>query len=180
MILLITGTPGTGKTTVSRLLAELLSGHLIDLNKLIEQEHLYTGYHPEYGFKIVDMKKMCNRISEIIKNLKEDLIIIEGHLSHFCEEADLVVVLRSHPSFLRKRLQDKGFNEFKINENIEAEALDICVFEAFQIHSDKVNEIDTSNKSPQDVVDLIIRVINGEEHFPAGEADFLDYLHPSE
>ncbi len=178
MILLITGTPGTGKSTVSRLLAEQLSLPLIDLNKLIEHEHLYTGHHPKWGFKIVNLDAMCNRVTEIVNSSrnKENLVIVEGHLSHYCEEADLVIVLRAHPSLLRKRLQDKGFNDAKVRENIEAEALDICTFEAFQIHKDKVNEIDTSYRSPQEVLDLIIKVITGEEHFPVGGVDFLDYL----
>ena len=178
MILLINGTPGTGKSTVSCLLAEQLSAPLIDLNQLIENEHLYTGYHPEWGFKIVNLEDMCRRVNEIINKLEnnEELVIVEGHLAHYCEKADKVIVLRTHPMILNKRLQDKGFNEAKIQENIEAEALDICEFEAFQIHDDKVNEIDTSHKNPQEVLDLIIKVINNEEHFPAGKVDFLDYL----
>ncbi len=178
IILLITGTPGTGKSTVSHLLAQHLSTPLIDLNQLIEDEHLYTGYHQKWGFKIVDLKAMCSKVNEIIDNLKtkNDLLIVEGHLAHYCEKADLVIVLRAHPFILRKRLQDKGFNDAKIQENIEAEALDVCAFEAFQIHHDKVNEIDTSYKNPLEVSDLIIKVINGEEYYPVGKVDFLDYL----
>jgi adenylate kinase len=121
---------------------------------------------------------MCSKVNEIIDNLKtkKDMVIVEGHLAHYCEEADLVIVLRAHPSLLRKRLHAKGFNDAKVQENIEAEALDVCAFEAFQIHNDKVNEIDTSYKNPLEVRDLIIKVINGEEHFPVGKVDFLDYL----
>ncbi len=104
------------------------------------------------------------------------MVIVEGHLAHYCEEADLVIVLRAHPSLLMKRLHAKGFNDAKVQENIEAEALDVCAFEAFQIHNDKVNEIDTSYKNPLEVRDLIIKVINGEEHFLVGKVDFLDYL----
>ena len=106
---------------------------------------------------------MCSKVNEIIDNLKtkKDMVIVEGHLAHYCEEADLVIVLRAHPSLLK---------------NIEAEALDVCAFEAFQIHNDKVNEIDTSYKNPLEVRDLIIKVINGEEHFLVGKVDFLDYL----
>ncbi len=182
MIVLITGTPGTGKSTVSCLLAERLSTILIDLNQLIEDEHLYTGLDPDWGFKIVDIDVMCRRLTEIINSLgnREDLIIVEGHLSHYCEKADLVIVLRAHPSLLRARLKNKGFNDAKIRENVEAEVLDICAFEAFQIHKDKVNEIDTSHNNPEEVLNLIIKVINGEEHFPVGKVDFLEDLHSLE
>lgn len=181
MILFITGTPGTGKSTVANLLKDQLSIPLIDLNQLIEHEGLYTGYNPEWGFKEVDLDSLCRRLKEIIKKIAENenqdnIIVIEGHLSHFCEGADLVVVLRAHPTILRKRLHDKGFNNAKIRENIEAEALDLCTFEAFQIHGDKANEIDTTHKTPQEVVDLIKKILNGEKNFPLGKVDFLDYF----
>ncbi|MGO9387570.1 MAG: adenylate kinase family protein [Methanobacterium sp.] len=174
----MTGTPGTGKSTVSHLLAEHLSIPLIDLNQLIEKEHLYTGYHQKWGFKIVDLDAMCSKLNELTNNYKnnKNWILVEGHLSYYYEEADLVIVLRAHPTILRKRLQDKGFNDAKIKENIEAEALDVCAFEAYQIHNDKVNEIDTTNKNPMEVLELIMKVINGEEHFPVGEVDFIDCL----
>lgn len=212
MTLFITGTPGTGKSTVSRLLSAKLSATLkfsttlMDLNQLVEDEKLYTGVHPDWGFKIVDLDALCHRIGQKVDDLrdnedlfdnkedlsedkenlsdkkdlsknKENLVIVEGHLSHFCKGADLVVVLRAHPSILKGRLENKGFGYAKIQENLEAEALDVCAFEAFQIHGDKVNEIDTSQKSPDEVVDAIIQVLNGEKHFPAGKADFLDYLN---
>ena len=182
-VVFITGTPGTGKSTVSHMLRDELSLPLIDLNQLIEDEGLYTGYHPDWGFKIVDLDALCCRLKEIIfKNLGEgsgrDGLVVEGHLSHYCEGADLVIVLRAHPAILKKRLQNKGFKHAKIQENIEAEALDICTFEAFQIHGDKVNEIDTSNKSPLKVVDLIKKIMNGEANFPVGKIDFLEYLSP--
>jgi adenylate kinase len=130
------------------------------------------------GFKIVDLDAMCSKLNELTNDYKnkKDWVIVEGHLSYYFEEADLVIVLRAHPTILRKRLQDKGFNDAKIQENIEAEALDVCAFEAYQIHNDKVNEIDTSNKNPMEVLELIIKVIKGEEHFPVGKVDFIDYL----
>ncbi|HEY0196737.1 MAG TPA: adenylate kinase family protein [Methanobacterium sp.] len=178
MILFITGTPGTGKTTVSRLLKEQLSFTLVEVNQLVEYEKLYTGYHEEKGYKIVDIPALCLNLNDIITNLGdgEDLLV-EGHLSHFCNGADRVVVLRAHPDTLQNRMQDKGFKEAKIRENIEAEALDICSFEAFQKYGDKASEIDTTNKNPQEVIDSIKMIIDGDETFPVGGIDFSDYLY---
>lgn len=179
MILFITGTPGTGKTTVSKLLKEQLSFTMVDVNQLVEDEKLYTGYHKK-GYKIVDLPILCLKLNDIISNLKDEDLLVESHLSHLCGGADQVVVLRAHPNILQKRLEYKGFKDAKIKENIEAEALDICAFEAFQRYGDKANEIDTTAKDPQEITDTIKLILNGEKTFPVGGIDFSDYLYTFE
>ncbi len=177
MIILITGTPGVGKTTVSSILSEKLNARLININELVDEKHIYTGIDEERGYKIVDLDALFNELDEIIRKINSDkYIIIEGHLSHFFENSDLMIVLRANPDVLRDRMKTKGWKEAKIRENIEAEAIDVCSYEAFEIHGDKVNEIDTSGISPEEVADLIIDVINGDKRFSAGSVDFLEYL----
>lgn len=177
MIILITGTPGVGKTTVSPILAEKLDAHLININELVDEKHIYTGIDEERGYKIVDLDALFNELDEIIGKIGPDkCIIIEGHLSHFFENSDLVIVLRANPDVLRVRMKTKGWKKAKIRENIEAEAIDVCSYEAFEIHEDKVNEIDTSDIPPEKIADLIIDVINGNKRFPVGSVDFLEYL----
>ena len=178
MIILITGTPGVGKTTVSSILSEKLDAYLIDINELVNEKHLYTGIDEERGYKIVDLDVLFKEIDEIIERVDspDKYIIIEGHLSHLFETSDLVIVLRANPDVLRDRLKSKGWKENKIRENIEAEAIDVCSYESFEIHEYKVNEIDTSDIQPEKVVNLIIDVINGDKKFPVGSVDFLEYL----
>lgn len=178
MIILITGTPGVGKTTVSGLLTEKIKAHLIDINKLVDEKHLYTGIDEEKGYKIVDLDGLFNEIDDIIRQINDSnkYIIIEGHLSHFFRKSDKVIVLRANPDVLQGRMKTKGWSAAKIRENIEAEAIDVCSYEAFEIHGDKTNEIDTSNISPEEAVSLIIDMINGDKKFPVGSVDFLEYL----
>lgn len=177
MIILITGTPGVGKTTVSRILAKRLGAVVIHINELVNKKHIYTGIDEKKGYKIVDLDVLFKEINLIIQeNNDSEYIIIEGHLSHLFEESDIVIVLRANPHVLRDRMISKGWMDSKIRENIEAEIIDLCSYESFEIHEDKVNEIDTSNFSPQKVADSIINVINGNKKFPVGNVDFLDYL----
>lgn len=178
MIVFLTGTPGTGKTTISSLLKEQLSLKLVDINQLVEDEKIYTGYDPEWGYKIVDIPLLCQAITDVIGESDGDLLV-EGHLSHFCDGADLVVVLRAHPHVLEKRLQSKGFKDTKVKENITAEALDICAYEAFQKYGDKAHEIDTTDKNPQEVVDEIQEIIKGGKSYPVGEVDFSQFFYSS-
>jgi len=181
-VILITGTPGTGKTTVSKSLSQRLSIPLVAVNDLVEEKHLYHGYDPEKGYKEVDMEDLCHEIKLLLKTSGEEGLILEGHLAHFSDNSDLidcVVVLRTRPDILKKRLHQRDWSETKVTENIEAEALDICTFEAVDIHGNKVNEVDTTNLEIEKVVDMIIKIVHGEKHIPPGGLNFLDYLYPS-
>lgn len=177
MIILITGTPGIGKTTVSKILRDKLDAKLIAINELVDEKHLYTGIDEEKGYKIVDMDALSHELNNMVRIIdNSNYIIIEGHLSHFYNNSDIVIVLRAKPDVLRSRMKVKGWREAKVNENIEAEALGICSYEAYEIHGEKANEIDTSDISPPDVSDLIISIINGDKKFPIGSVDYLEYL----
>ena len=144
---IITGTPGTGKTTVSNIVSKNLNSPLIHINDLINEKHIYNGHDDKKGYKIVDMVALSTEINLLLTKINEQ-VIIEGHLAHdfeVDEHVELVIVLRARPSVLRKRLNQRGWSHSKIQENVEAEALDICTYEAVEIHGKKVNELDTCN-----------------------------------
>jgi adenylate kinase len=183
MILLLTGTPGTGKTTISRLLAEKLGYQLVDINQLVEEKHLYTGLDPEKDYKIVDMDALEEELFKIVDardpgsdSDEKQGIIIEGHLSHYFQKADLVMVFRTEPHILKGRLQERGWKEIKIRENLEAEALDICTWEAHQVHGNRVHEIETTKITPEETINIISEIINGNKSFPVGNIDFSGYF----
>ncbi len=194
MILLLTGTPGTGKTTISHLLAEKLGCRLVDINHLVEEKHLYTGLDPEKDYKIVDMDALEGELFKIVgrendghqkKDSNKDscmnssntsCIIIEGHLSHYFPRADLVVVFRTEPRTLEERLKKRDWKKSKIRENLEAEALDICTWEAHQTHGTKVHEVETTHITPEEAINIISEIINGKKSFPAGSIDFSGFL----
>ncbi len=175
---IITGTPGTGKTTVSKILAKTLKSSLIPLNDLIDEKHLYNGYDDEKGYKIVDMEALSREINQILAATDEQ-VIIEGHLAHDFDKDELVtsvIVLRTRPNILRRRLCNREWSDSKITENVEAEALDLCTYEAVEIHGDKVHEVNTSDLEVEEVVEIIIQILNGKKKLPPGEINFLEEL----
>ncbi len=179
-VVIITGTPGTGKTTVSRLVAQKIDYNLLAVNDLVYEKHLYTGHDPLKGYKIVDMDALTGEIGTRIEESVNKDFIIEGHLAHYFKENDLVetvIVLRSRPTILSKRLKKREWKDQKIQENLEAEALDICTYESVEIHDGKVNEIDTTDSTVEEVVDMVIEVINGRKLFPPGNLNFLEDLY---
>jgi adenylate kinase len=179
MLVLLTGTPGTGKSTLSELLVKELRGKLVKINQLVEEKNLYTGHDPEKGYLEVDLNALKRELLRIVMQSPEEedfWIIIEGHLSHYFPTADLVIVLRTNPCVLEERLIKRGWDRAKIHENLEAEALDVCTWEAFQIHGDTVHEMDTTIISPEEAVKQILKIINGEKTFPVGNIDFTEFL----
>ncbi|WP_406535345.1 adenylate kinase family protein [Methanobrevibacter sp.] len=171
----ITGTPCTGKTTVSEVLSSKLNCKLIKINDLAIENDFVLGIDEDKGYKVIDIDALNDKVSEIIAE-SDELTIFEGHLAHLCSGADKVIVLRVHPEILRTRLEARNYSDSKIRENLEAEALGVCTAEAFDEYGDKIAEIDVSELSIDEIVDLIGDVILDKIDFPVGEVDFMDWL----
>ena len=157
-VIVVTGVPGTGKTTLSKLLAKKLDFHYLDVNKLISKYKLSEGYDKKRRTKIIDVnklnKKLINEIKSIQKSNKNYKygkfkeikgIIIDSHLSHYLPRkyVDFCVVAKCDIKELSKRLKKKKFHQLKIKENIEAEIFDVCLNEAKE-RKHKIIVIDTT------------------------------------
>ena len=167
----ITGTPCTGKTTV----ASKLNGRLIKINELAISNDFILGIDDEKGYKVIDIEKLSDYVYSLIANCSEKLIF-EGHLSHLCEGASKVIVLRVRPEILEKRLMARNYSEAKIRENLEAEAMGVCSMEAYENYDDDVIELDVSDLSIDEVEDLVEDAIAGNVDSPVGSVDFMEWL----
>jgi adenylate kinase len=175
MRIALTGTPGTGKSTV----AALLPYRSIDINALVKSG-LNLGMDGERGCLEADMEGLERRLEELDREEglnwekepdQEKVCILEGHFSHYF--AEWAIVLRLSPEMLRRRLQERDYPEKKIRENLEAEALDIILAEAVQC-CPRVDEIDTIGLTAQEVSELVERIIRGELRLPPGQVDWLE------
>lgn len=167
----ITGTPCTGKTTV----AGRLKGRLIKINDVAIKHNFVLGIDDEKGYKVIDIEKLSAYVDGLIKNCDERLIF-EGHLSHLCEGADKVIVLRVDPVILKERLEARNYSPAKIRENLEAEALGVCSAEAYGNYGEDVIELDASYLTVDEVVSLVGDAISGKIVSPVGSVDFMDWL----
>src|SRR3989338_11076617 len=82
-IIIVTGTPGSGKTTFAKRLSKKPGFEYIDVNKLISKHKLHQGYDPKLKTKIVDTKKLSNFLISYVKKSKAKGVVIDSHLSHF-------------------------------------------------------------------------------------------------
>ncbi|MFO8015617.1 MAG: AAA family ATPase [Candidatus Woesearchaeota archaeon] len=135
-IMIVTGTPGTGKTTYAKKLAKDKGYKYVDVNDVMEEENLSEGYDMERKTRIVDENKLAKVLERIIKEARKEGsgLVIDSHLSHHIspELADLCIVTKCGLKELEKRLKEKGYNKAKIEENIQSEIFDICLNEAME------------------------------------------------
>lgn len=149
-VIIITGTPGTGKTSLAKELASLTKYKHIDVNKLITERRLKTGYDSRRKVRIIDVAYLSNfLIKNYIKKPHKGLII-ESHLAHNIPStyAGLCLVTATDLKPLYKRLEKRGYSEEKIRENLDAEIFRVCENEAMELNH-KLVIVDTTKKRPK-------------------------------
>jgi len=169
MKIAITGTPCTGKTEISKKLAERLGLKLISVNDLAKKLNAYLGEDRKRNAKILDMKKINDFMGLVEKN-----VIIEGHTAHEIA-CDVVIVLRRNPEVLEKRLKKRYPDDpEKVKENVDAEILGVVTSDAVEFN-ERIYEVDTSEKTVEENVDEIVGVINGDNKgYEVGKIDWLE------
>jgi adenylate kinase len=161
----LTGTPGTGKTSVARILAD--RGYAVESFDNLAANHV-VGHDSGRGCDVVDVAS----VNDAFQPAKD--IIVEGHLSHLLD-MEAAVVLRCHPETLQKRLQQKGWPETKVQENMAAEGLSIILAEAIERYGyQNIMEIDTTHQSPLQTTKRIITLI--ESKFTADKGEPIDWM----
>ena len=153
-IIVVTGTPGVGKTTVSSCLAIGLKAVHLDLAEIVKKNKFYCNRDPQRKTFIVDIERLTENVEKRLKNASSG-IIVSGHYAMDVISPRYNVkafVLRCDPQELKKRLEKKGFGPGKVSENVQAEILDICFSDAAAVYGeDKVYQIDVTKKSIAEV-----------------------------
>lgn len=171
MMVSITGTPGVGKTTISREFEEM-DWRYIDLKSLIIESNTFDEVIQESHEILVDEKGLKEYLGSLDPPEDED-IVLDGHLSYLAP-SDICIVLRLDPKSLEKRLNDRDYSKGKVKENVEAEAVSVILVEALEMEDERLGdmiwkqlppgcgivfEVDTSNKPISDILQQIMNII---------------------
>jgi len=177
--ILVTGTPGVGKTTVSHKLASKLDALYIGITELVKKQKLITSVDEERKTLIADTEKVSKQLQEILAKA-EGSIIIEGHYAVDVvpkKDVNTVFVLRRDPRELKRALEKRGYEEKKLWENLAAEILDVCLWDALSAcGSDKVCEVNVSGKTVEAVVEEMMLVLEKRNECRFGIVDWLGKL----
>jgi len=134
---LITGTPGTGKTTLAERLSKRYGLRVIDAKAYAEKNNLIIKYDKRDKTSVVNEKKWAEFIAkDLLSDERNDPIIIEGLFSHFLSPKYtlLCIVTNSPLDTLKKRLTKRDYPKSKIADNLESEAFNECFLEAQELN----------------------------------------------
>ncbi|KAJ2919002.1 hypothetical protein MD484_g1402, partial [Candolleomyces efflorescens] len=108
-VIVITGTPGTGKSTHAQMLAQESPVPLehINVGDLVKEKNLYEEYDSEWESYTVDEDKLLDELEPIVA---EGGIILDWHTCEIFPERwpDLVIVLRCDHSKIWERLEKRS------------------------------------------------------------------------
>jgi broad-specificity NMP kinase len=139
--IIVTGTPGVGKTTTITQLLSLASSttppiplNHLSINDLVKTRACHSGYDEDLATLIVDEDKLMDEVEKEIHDGEEgggwviDWHSTEGFAVRW---VDLVVVLRCEDTaVLFDRLKGRGYKDNKIQENMDAEIFGVVAEEA--------------------------------------------------
>ena len=167
VIICVTGTPGTGKTELSKLIKEKTGLKHINVNREANKLGLIIGYDKKRKVDIVNEALLSEKVREIAKKTYYG-VIVDSHISYFTSPkmVNLCILCRCELKELQKRLKKRGYSREKIKENLEAEIFNVCGEEALKI-GHRIIEIDCSgrlerNEAVKGIIKRIKREISKE------------------
>ncbi|KAG0356525.1 hypothetical protein BG005_004523 [Podila minutissima] len=154
--ILITGTPGTGKTTTSEMAAEATGLKHINVGDLVKAKGLHEGLDTEYDSYILDEDKLIDEMEDFMRPGGN---VVDFHTCEIFPERwfDLVIVLRTDNNILYPRLEGRGYNAKKINENMECEIMQVVLEDARESYAEEI-VIELQSNSVEQMEENVSRI----------------------
>lgn len=144
--ILVTGTPGTGKTSTAEMIAEKTGLKHFNVGEFVKVHKCHESYDEEFDTHILDEDKLLDLMEEIVG--KEGGYVVDYHSCELFPERwiDLVLVLTSDTNVLHDRLTERGYNKRKIEENMQCEIMMVVSESAFESYPvEMVHKVPSNN-----------------------------------
>ncbi|KAG9354374.1 hypothetical protein JZ751_001081 [Albula glossodonta] len=168
--ILLTGTPGVGKTTLGKELAQRTGLSYVNVGDLAQEGQLYDGFDDEYQCPILDEDRV---VDELEDKMGDGGMIVDYHGCDFFPERwfNIVFVLRTDNTVLYNRLENrsvlapplpvsasvvfsraikKGYTGKKLQDNIQCEIFQTIYEEAMEAYKEEIVHQLPSN-DPEDL-----------------------------
>jgi len=162
----LTGTPGTGKSVIADELSR--RGHTVVHITDIVQPYV-IGDDIERDTRVIDVDRLAAEFEPVDG-------FVEGSFAHLLA-CDRIVVLRCRPDELSARLKSRTYSAKKIRENMDAEALDVCLIETVEQYDPAhILELDSTGRDSVWCADRIEGFVRGEIPASFGNIDWLSFV----
>ena len=155
MRVVVTGSPGVGKTSVARALGKILKCGVLNERQLALEKGIGRWDESEDEL-VIPVAEFGKVVGAVFAGEKD--IIVEGHL--LCElklKPDFVVLIRADPELLEARLRGRRYSEEKVQDNVFCEGIDYCKKHVERNYSkERIVEVQ-SGKSIKETLDRIIK-----------------------
>lgn len=142
---------------------------LFSINEVAKERECFAGYDEERKSNIVDEDKLLDAIED---DLEKGGLIIDWHVCDIFPErlVDLVVVLRSDNTLLYDRLNKRGYSQTKVEENIDAEIMQVILDEARDAYVPEV-VVELDSNTVEDMEANIDRIVQWKQQFEKDHAE---------
>lgn len=156
--IIITGTPGVGKTTHCQELSQRTGLHHLDINEVVKKHNIGepSDDPDDPNLKIVDEDRLIDCIEN---DLEEGGQIIDWHSCDLFPVSliDLVCVIRCDNKVLYDRLKARGYGEKKLQENMDCEIMEVLLQEARDAYDPQI-VVELKSESTDDVDNNVERI----------------------
>ncbi|KAK2797757.1 hypothetical protein FQN50_009086 [Emmonsiellopsis sp. PD_5] len=156
--IIITGTPGVGKTVHCEQLAQETGLRHLSINQIAKERDCHDGYDDELKSYIVDEDKLLDAIED---EVTKGGYLIDWHACDLFPKSwiDLVVVIRCPATaVLYDRLAARGYPEVKLQENLDAEIFEVLLDEARQAYDEEI-VVELTSETDEDIESNCARIV---------------------
>ena len=182
--IIVTGTPGVGKTVFARLLAKQTGFRFLNLGELVKKERLYGRFDRSRQSYVIDKQSLRKTLIDLFAAHGEGGLVIETNwVGKFMpkKRGMIVIVVRLDPVILASRLRGRRWPKRKIWENVETELIDLSLYESLKcLGARRVYEIDATRKRPRQLLHEAMRLISASRGWNAVAVDWLQRYDPIE
>lgn len=155
---LITGTPGTGKSTLCNLLSHETGRRHLDVGTFArEGTGMLHKYDAEFDTHTLHEDEVLNQLEP---EMAPGGVFLDHHSVDWFPERwiQLVIVLRTSTEMLHDRLTARNYSKKKVDENMQAEIMQVVLDEARENYK-KVPVIELKSDSPEQQAENVKEVL---------------------
>lgn len=161
--ILLTGTPGVGKSSIAKKVSERTGMRWFDISKLAIEKKMVEEYDENLSCPIINEARVIKFLKPKVK--KGGCILDFYSPDMFPEEwIDVVFVIQTENKILYDRLTERGYEADKLTNNMEYELYGIALEEANEAYDPNI-VYPVENSSEEQLEDTVNRICTWIENW---------------